>query len=928
MSGRSVQQLFDEGEFRKAAEHLNSQKFLTIPERVMRAVLEYRLGNPRIAAQQAEALLAGPLDKLDRIRTLAVVGWCQGLLSSPERSIQSLNKVIAMASETDASLEAELRAWFAQDVLSWIGIEPAFSELPRLRQSALRSGNQQALASYHITQGRIAALLGSFELADNELLRASNLLAAKPHAYTSWLLKHVRVGISSMEGHLTEAREVAEETVQLAQQYGATRVAYAQGNLAHILCAAGHFAQARRSLEQSLSNLPSSSRARFAALNTGIQIGLATGDLEFTARMVEDGLATIARVGSEWWYYRLWFELNRVRWLLHQGDDVQASEIADAVMAPVARLADKELHDRFILIRAEALARRGESLVASRLIATASSTNQRPSVPYLIELLRVAAVLTSSTDRREASRHLGSALRLASSSGQLGLKPELERTATALGMDVPNDTNAPSDALTILARLRVILAIGRHPVLLGKELLDLIRNTAVLKSARLIEERDGRRVTIDSLTGWDPGLDVGAAAEVKIFLGNRSDVTHWLITEPLPLVREQIVWNALERIADAARHPSEQHSHRNTSSFIQTGFAGVTVESGMIVSAEQTTELLHTARKLAPSNITVLITGETGTGKELYARVLHDASPRSSKPFIPFNCSAVSREMLDAQLFGYRKGAFTGATDAFPGVIRAAAGGTLFLDEIGEIALDVQPKLLRFLESGEIHPLGEPRPTHVDVRVVAATNADLETLVDAGKFREDLFYRLNVVRLQVPPLRERREEIPALAQHYLDKCSREFHKTGLRISDETMEYLILYNWAGNVRQLANEVRRMVALAESGAVLMPEHLSQPIASSRRTIPTTGRYLAPTEFVVRVDQPMSAALEHVERSMIRYALRLSGGRLEDAARRLGLSRKGLYLKRQRFGLSEAEGETRPVADVAESAPAAQQPPADRP
>ncbi|HUE84540.1 MAG TPA: sigma-54 dependent transcriptional regulator, partial [Vicinamibacterales bacterium] len=310
-------------------------------------------------------------------------------------------------------------------------------------------------------------------------------------------------------------------------------------------------------------------------------------------------------------------------------------------------------------------------------------------------------------------------------------------------------------------------------------------------------------------------------------------------------------------------------------------------------------------------------TGETGTGKELLARALHDASPRCNKPFIPFNCSAVSREMLDAQLFGYRKGAFTGATEAFQGVIRAAAGGTLFLDEIGELALDVQPKLLRFLEAGEIHPLGEPRPIEVNVRVVAATNADLEKMVEDGRFREDLFYRLNVVRLHVPPLRERREEIPALVQHYMDKCSRESQKMGLKVADETMEYLILYNWPGNVRQLANEVRRMVALAESGAILMPEHLSQPIASSRRTIPTTERYLAPTEFVVRVDQPMSAALEHVERSMIRYALRLTGGRLEDAAERLGLSRKGLYLKRQRLGLSEADGETPPVAALLQDA-----------
>ena len=266
--------------------------------------------------------------------------------------------------------------------------------------------------------------------------------------------------------------------------------------------------------------------------------------------------------------------------------------------------------------------------------------------------------------------------------------------------------------------------------------------------------------------------------------------------------------------------------------------------------------------------------------------------------------------MLDAQLFGYRKGAFTGAADAFQGVIRAAAGGTLFLDEIGEVALDVQPKLLRFLESGEIHPLGEPRPITVDVRVVAATNANLEQLVEEGRFREDLFYRLNVVRLHVPPLRERREEIPPLVHHYLDKCSRESHKTGIRVADETMEYLILFKWPGNVRQLANEIRRMVALAESNAVLMPEHLSSEIAASRRTIPAAEGYLAPTEFVVRMDQPMSAAIAHLERSMIQYAMKLSNGRFEDAADRLGLSRKGLYLKRQRLFLEEDDVDSVPV------------------
>ena len=296
----------------------------------------------------------------------------------------------------------------------------------------------------------------------------------------------------------------------------------------------------------------------------------------------------------------------------------------------------------------------------------------------------------------------------------------------------------------------------------------------------------------------------------------------------------------------------------------------------------------------------MLLTGETGTGKEVLARTIHSYSPRAAQTFLPFNCTATPREMLDAQLFGHRRGAFTGATDHFPGIIRSAAGGTLFLDEIGETSLDVQPKLLRFLESGEVHPIGETHPTRVDVRVIAATNADLDALVADGRFREDLFYRLNIVRLHIPPLRERTVEIPPLAHHYLQKFAAESGKQDLRIAEETMEYLVLYRWPGNVRQLANEMRRMATLAEDGAVLMPEHLSPKIAESRRTLPPSERVLQPTELVVRIDQPMPAAVEHIERAMIQFAMGRTGDNMEETAALLGLSRKGLYLKRRRLGL----------------------------
>jgi DNA-binding NtrC family response regulator len=310
--------------------------------------------------------------------------------------------------------------------------------------------------------------------------------------------------------------------------------------------------------------------------------------------------------------------------------------------------------------------------------------------------------------------------------------------------------------------------------------------------------------------------------------------------------------------------------------------------------------LLGLARRVAKTNVPVLITGETGTGKEVLARTIHAHSDRAKAPFLPFNCSSTPREMLDSQLFGHRRGAFTGATEPFQGVIRSAAGGTLLLDEIGDMGLDVQPKLLRFLEAGEVHPLGEAQPIRADVRVIAATNAPLDALVAEGRFREDLFYRLNIVHLHLPPLRERRVEVPSLAAHYLQKYAREFGKGDLRLAEETMEYLVLYRWPGNIRQLANEMRRMAALAETGAIMMPEHLDAKIAASRRTLPASERTLEPTEVVVRLDQPLPAAVQHVERAMVQYALGKCGGRMEETAAMLGLSRKGLYLKRQRFGI----------------------------
>ncbi|HKU37853.1 MAG TPA: sigma 54-interacting transcriptional regulator, partial [Polyangiales bacterium] len=234
--------------------------------------------------------------------------------------------------------------------------------------------------------------------------------------------------------------------------------------------------------------------------------------------------------------------------------------------------------------------------------------------------------------------------------------------------------------------------------------------------------------------------------------------------------------------------------------------------------------------RLSRSRSTVIVTGESGSGKEIVARAIHDLSSRATQPFVAFNCAAVPRDLFEGQLFGYKRGAYTGASADHPGVIRTARGGTLFLDEIGELPLDVQPKLLRFLENGEIFPLGERRAVQVDVRVIAATHRDLEALVREGRFREDLFYRLQVVPVRIPPLRERREDIIALARHFLRQLTPPDHEPPV-LSPDAISTLLAYDWPGNVRELRNVIERSLAFAPVPNVLDGEHLRVADAAQR-------------------------------------------------------------------------------------------------
>jgi transcriptional regulator with GAF, ATPase, and Fis domain len=321
-----------------------------------------------------------------------------------------------------------------------------------------------------------------------------------------------------------------------------------------------------------------------------------------------------------------------------------------------------------------------------------------------------------------------------------------------------------------------------------------------------------------------------------------------------------------------------------------------------LVASPAMKTLLEQIHKIRSSNVTVLITGESGTGKELVARAIHLESDRRDRDFVPFNCAAVAKEIVESRLFGHRKGAFTGASQDQRGVIRAAEEGTLFLDEVGDLPLDIQPKLLRFLQDGEIHVLGEDRPLRINVRVLAATNHDLEKKVSQGLFREDLFHRLNVIRIHVPPLRERREEILLLAEYFLRRFSERMGKS-VRLSEEAADKLVAYDWPGNVRQLQNELERTVAYAEDKHIITIDELSTEIVAFHRTNISYGgdmRMEGNGQILIPPGITLAVAIEALERQMVSEALKRHKGNISRTARQLGLTRKGLQLKRTRLGI----------------------------
>jgi DNA-binding NtrC family response regulator len=352
--------------------------------------------------------------------------------------------------------------------------------------------------------------------------------------------------------------------------------------------------------------------------------------------------------------------------------------------------------------------------------------------------------------------------------------------------------------------------------------------------------------------------------------------------------------------------------------------AGTFTFADMVAGANSMRQVIRLGQRAAASNIPVLILGESGVGKEVIARAIHGESERSGRPIIAVNCGAIPANLVESILFGHEKGSFTGAHDRHLGKFQEADGGTLFLDEVGELPLDIQVKLLRVLQESEVDPVGSKRPVKVDVRIVAATNKNLARLVEEGQFREDLYYRLNVFPVDAPPLRTRKEDIPALVKHFVTRINAEENKRVLGAAPQTLAMLQSYDWPGNVRQLENTIFRAVVLCD-GDFLLPEdfpHVQNALPDYEPEIPlpeaANGLGVAAMPIAANSDLLAAAneaggvaifdpaghlrTLEQIERDLIEYAIDLYAGHMTEVARRLGIGRSTLYRKLKEYDLEE--------------------------
>lgn len=614
-------------------------------------------------------------------------------------------------------------------------------------------------------------------------------------------------------------------------------------------------------------------------------------------------------------WYDFAHQVTRCAVLAQFDDWERIVEITNEADPELERRQFRSLRTALLCAGARAYARMGDHARADARLGAAIRACPRGAVdPQIVLEAATAACLTLRGERTRGAAHFDRALSAARAIGNRLHEWHIQRdraacTITRLPEPSASDTSHTPTALSeraiVLSDAATILGAGSSIDLLAHRALSMLHNTP-------LEARLHVRSTSGEEFRPEPSVSSQLATDGTFTIDLRGSDRRVLMTvRQVESLDDVTMLKSLLDLLQAAVHRTTdtESSSDDQNLWPTTLLPG---DDEMVFRSPRMTEVLRVAMRLANTDLPILITGETGTGKDVIARLIHGHSRQKRGPFVPFNCSAIPKDLIESQLFGHRRGAFTGAVEASPGVIRSAEGGTLFLDELGDLDSALQPKLLRFLESGEVHTVGDARPVRTNVRVLAATNVNLDERSQTGTFRRDLFFRLGTAHIEMPPLRERKDEIPALTAYFINRFSRECDRPGLRVSDDVIAALLLHDWPGNIRQLANELRRVVAMSEPGQTLTSADLSDVVTQGWREahrIAATSNAAASDDgqsIRLSLDQPLPRALEELERAFVDRAMQASGGRVAEAAQLLGISRKGLFLKRRRWGMFDDEPE----------------------
>ena len=903
------------------------------------------LGRPPDARERADPARLSDLWRMH--------GRLAAARGEPSRGIAFLTKALRQAERAHDSRAIGLARYELALCYRQVGDTVIVREHLTAAASALHAaGDRRYLALVHSLSGVALAQEGRLEEALVAMRHAERMALTAQAGDVLATVCGNQANVALLQHRHDEAMALAERSVELQEEAGTPHgLGVALASLGQIYVRVGNLTRAEETLNRALdvrSPMQFMRETTGAVFDTLAQIHLIRGRHEEASRALEKAKEAYGEYGaqtSRWYQWSL--RVLEARVALRRGQEksalAMANDIATAEGAPGAYAIQAELIATEALLasgqtgeaheRLENVGRRiqpggmsgtwGEFLrlrgrvraVSDRATDAYHDFGQSVSVFELLgeryqaglSYLELGRLAASAGARSRATRYLTDARTLFDA---LGAAPELAETSQALA-EVPTAGTGGYVGVQVDgddALVRRIVDAAALPALLARE-----------GATALLEGCDAQTAAVFIQTG-PTQAKVLAAAGVDAD-GARRFATAALrtVSAPTPALMIEAIGRdasgprfAAASAARAFSAPANQR-FRMLCAVLRQGFALCEarerpVETATTVMERQLEPLLpgfvcasaamqrvaDQIQRLQGNDLTVLITGESGTGKDLVARAIHAGSLRSASMFLPYNCTSATRELADSQLFGHRRGSFTGAVADQPGVLRTAVGGTLFLDEVGDLPLDVQPKLLRFLEQGEVLPVGETRPQKVDVRVVAATNADLEQRVAEGTFREDLFYRLSVFRIHVPPLRERREEIAHLSTFFLRETCDRLAKPGVRLSPETLDLFDVFPWPGNVRQLRNEVQRAVALAPNGGLITPDILSPALAGAGPDSPALSRGRRPS---------LAGAVEKLEREMIESALERSGGNISETARVLGLTRRGLYLKMERLGVAGA-------------------------